>query len=213
MDCLLLLGAMLRGINRESLFLSSKKLEKLIVLEKIRSRIGKRGVLREVNRMKRKVKAVNLKDARNIGVLFSLDSEIEYERISRFVMQLQHTGKKVMVVGSFKYRKLPPFYSPKLSYDVITPADLDLFLRPKAKFIPPFLGQSFDMLINLGSPDDFPLYYLSTISKAGFKLGQKKGIEPWPYDLMIDMDIHNTDELIEQMVHYTSSFNMGGRAG
>jgi hypothetical protein len=184
----------------------------LIILEKIRSRFGKRGALREVSCLKRKIKAVNLKDAREIGVLYSLDSEMEYERISRFVLQLQNHGKKVMVIGSFKYRKLPHYYSPKLAYDVITPADLDLFLRPKVKFIPPFLEHSFDMLINLGSPDDFPLYYLATMSKAGFKLGQKKGIQPWPYDLMIDAETQDTDELIQQIIHYTSSFNMGNRA-
>lgn len=182
----------------------------MIILKDIRSRFGKRAALREASRFNRKIKAVNLKDAREIGVLYSLDSEMEYERISRFVLHLQNHGKKVAVIGSFMLRKLPAYYSPKLAYDVVTPADLDLFLRPNAKYVLPFLEQPFDMLINLGSPEDFPLYYLATLSKAGFKLGQNKGIEPWPYDLMIDAEIQNTNELIQQIIHYTSSFNMGG---
>lgn len=150
-----------------------------------------------------------MKDAREIGVLYSLTSEMEYSRISRFAQYLQQHGKKVTIIGTYNFRKLPPYYSPKLAYDVIMPNDLDLLLRPDAKFATHFIEQPFDMVINLGSPNDFPLYYLASLSKAGFKLGRKEGIEPWPYDLMIDAHIDDTDELINQIIHYTTSFNMG----
>ncbi|GAB1405587.1 hypothetical protein MASR1M74_27680 [Lentimicrobium sp.] len=185
----------------------------MTIFDKIRFRLGKRWVFREQGRIHRKVKTVNLKDARQIAVLYSLDSEEEYEKINRFVSLLHKQGKKVSVIGTYKYRKLPAYYQPKLAYDLITPVELDFMMRPKAKFVSEFLEHPFDMLINLGSPKDFPLYYLVSLSIAGFKLGQKKGIEPWPYDLMIDADTENTDNLIEQLVHYTSSFAIGSKAG
>lgn len=176
-------------------------------ITKIRIKLGRRSLKKEASRIVRRQKAINLEAARDIGILFHMQSEADYEMVSRFSRELVAVGKRVQVIGLYKYRKLPPYYAQKLAYDLVLPVNLDLFYRPKAEFVQKFIEQEFDILIDLGTRDDFPLNYIATLSKAGFKLGRSSGEEGLPYDLMIETDEQmEGDELIRQLIHYTSAF-------
>lgn len=168
--------------------------------------LGRRFLKKEAVRLQRKQKAISLEAAREIGILFNMDSEADYDRVCRFTRELNLVGKKVQVIGLYKYRRLPPYYAQKLAYDIILPGDLDLFYRPAASFAAKFIDYEFDILFDLSTPAEFPLYYIASLSKAGFKLGRSSGEESLPYDLMIETDVLiEGDELIRQMVHYTST--------
>lgn len=176
-------------------------------ITKIRIRLGRHSLRKEVTRLQRRQKAINLEAAREIGILFNMESEADYDRVSRFTSELNQVGKKVQVIGLYKYRKLPPYYAQKLAYDLIMPGDLDPFYRPNAAFVSKFIDYEFDMLIDLGTPENFPLFYIASLSKAGFKLGRSSGEEGLPYDLMIETgETIESDELIRQLIHYTSAF-------
>lgn len=176
-------------------------------INKLRISLGKRSLRKEVARIQRSPMAMNLEVAKEIGILFNMHAEADYERVSNFSRDLQHAGKKVQVIGLYKYRKLPPYYAQKLAYDLIMPGNLDIFYRPKAEFVTRFIAQEFDMLIDLGTVSDFPLHYIATKSKAGFKLGRSTGEENLPYDLVIETQEHiESDDFIKQLIHYTSTF-------
>ncbi|MCB9015444.1 MAG: hypothetical protein H6541_06565 [Lentimicrobiaceae bacterium] len=173
----------------------------------IRVKLGQRSLKKEVAKSVRVKKAINLEAAREIGILFSMQSEADFDRITRFVNELHAVGKKVQVVGLYHYRKLPPYYAQKLSYDLLLPGDLDFFYRPQAKFAKSFIEHEFDMLIDLSPANDFPLKYMAAMSKASFKLGSSSGEDDLPYDLMIETSGQiESDELIRQLIHYTSVF-------
>ncbi len=176
-------------------------------IDKLRIAAGRRYLAKEASRLKRSRRAVNLSDAREIGILFNMVSKTDYERVSQFAGQLQEQGKRVQIIGFYKYRKLPPYYAQTLAYDLIQPQHLDLIYRPKGLFVSHFINHSFDLLIDLGSGDEFPLQYIASLSKAGFKLGRKTEGRIQPYDLMIESggDIES-GELISQIVQYTSMF-------
>ncbi|MFH1119167.1 MAG: hypothetical protein V1775_05045 [Bacteroidota bacterium] len=175
----------------------------------IRIMLGKRLLHKEAARVNRTRKAINLEATREIGILFNMHSEADYDRVSRFSRELQEVGKRVQVIGLYKYRKLPPYYAQKLAYDIILPGHLDFFFRPRVGFVSKFIEYEFDMLIDLGTSDDFPLSYIATLSKAGFKLGRSSGEEGLPYDLMIETaELIESDELIRQLVYYTSAFKL-----
>ena len=181
------------------------------LITNIRIGFGRRALLKEAGRITRNTRAINLKDAREIGILFSMNSEEEYDRVSKFARSLQEHGKKVQVIGFCKYRTLPPYYAPKLAYDIILPNNLDLFYRPTVKFVRNFVEQPFDMLIDLSQSVEFPLYYIAMQSKAAFKLGRKLNIVPLPYDMMIETTEVETEKLINEIVHYTSSFKISSQ--
>ncbi|KAF0198703.1 MAG: hypothetical protein FD166_1344 [Bacteroidetes bacterium] len=175
----------------------------------LRIRLGKRFLNKEAAKLYRRRKAVNLEATREIGILFHMQSEVDYDRVCRFSRELQEVGKRVQVIGFYDYRKLPPYYAQKLAYDIILPGHLDIFYRPKVDFVAKFIEYEFDMLIDLGTSDDFPLHYIATLSKAGFKLGRSSGEGGLPYDLMIETgNLIESDELIRQIVHYTSAFKL-----
>lgn len=175
----------------------------------IRIRLGRRFLSKEVLKVSRKRKAVNLEATREIGILFHMKSEADYDRVSRFSRELQAVGKRVQVIGLYDYRKLPPYYAQKLAYDIILPGHLDVFYRPRVDFVTKFIEYEFDMLIDLSACDDFPLHYIACLSKAGFKLGRFSAGRHQPYDLMIETEeMLESDELIRQLVHYTSTFDL-----
>lgn len=159
--------------------------------------------MQKVTRIKR---PVNLKNAYSIGIIYLLSDEDEYNKVTNFTKALQDQGKKVHVIGLYHYNRIPVFYIPKLAYDLLLPKDLDIFFRPKASFVPRFIDDPFDILIDLSSPANFTLHYVASLSKAGFKIGRKIDDRPLPYDLMISTGTDTeTQELIDQIVHYTSN--------
>ncbi|HPJ63023.1 hypothetical protein [Lentimicrobium sp.] len=183
------------------------------LIRNLRIAFGKRALRKEAARNGRMRRAVNLAEARDVGILFNMTSETEYDRVSRFARSLQEQGKKVQVIGFYKYQKLPPYYAQKLAYDIMQPQHLDLFYRPKVGFVTHFINHPFDMLIDLGITDEFPLYYIAVLSKAGFKLGRRREAEAGiiPYDLMIEAKQEtDSEELIRHLIYYTSSFRFNG---
>lgn len=181
------------------------------LINKIRIYFGKRALQKEAARLQRVKRAVNLSEAREIGILFNMVSEEEYERVGKFAKSLQEQGKKVHIIGLFHAKKLPPYYIPKLAYDIITPVNLDLFYRPDTLFAKQFIDHPFDILIDLSTISEFPLHYIAVLSKAGFKLGRMVEDKEMPYDLMIE-SAHEmeSEELIENIIHYTSVFRFNG---
>lgn len=144
--------------------------------------------------------------AQHIGIIYNLSSEDVYNQVTLFTKQLQDKGKKVFVIGFYNQNRTPIYYIPKLSYDLITKKDLDLIFKPSGDFVKRFIGEEFDLLIDLSSPDIFPLHYMATLSKARFKIGIKPDDRDLPYDFMIEVtnDV-SCSELINQIVHYSGN--------
>jgi len=184
------------------------------LITNIRTYFGKRSLHAESKKFTRVKKPVNLKNAISIGIIYPLGSEEEYNRVSLFTKKLQEQGKKVHVIGLYHYNRVPVFYIPKLSYDLLLPKDIDIFYRPSTQFVTQFINEEFDMLIDLSSPDNFTLQYIAILSRAHFKLGRMIDDRPLPYDLMIDTGPNiDSQELINQIIHYTSNleFKQNGK--
>ena len=172
----------------------------------IRVRLARYFLGKLTSRLNRRRVAINLAQAGDIGIVYSLVSEEEYAILGRFVKSLQEKGKKVQVLGYHKSKRAPVYYAPKLAYDLLLNGDIDLLLRPVSEFSDKFIDYPFDLLIDLSSPADFPLSYIIELSKAGFKVGQGKPGISGPFDLLIESSSPlSLEVLIEQVVHYTST--------
>lgn len=170
--------------------------------------MGKRYLNKELQKITRDRKPVNLTNANSIGIIYLLSSEEEYNRVSSFTKKLQDQGKKVHVIGLYHYNRVPVFYIPKLSYDLLLPRNIDFLYRPSTPFVNEFIQTEFDMLIDLSNPDNFTLHYIATLSRAHFKLGRRIDDRPLPYDLMIDTSTEiSSQQLLEQIVYYTNTLN------
>lgn len=175
----------------------------------IRTYFGKRSLKKELLKATRIKRPVNLDKARTIGILYQLSSEAEYHLVSKFTKKLQDQGKRVQVIGMFSYNRMPMYYIPKLAYDLLLPKDTDLFMRPDTEFALKFMEEPFDILIDLSTPDTFPLHYISSLSKASFKVGRMAKDQILPYDLMIDAGTSiESEELINQIIYYSNAFEL-----
>lgn len=175
---------------------------------RIRILIGKYNLKKELPRIIRKRKMINLKDARKIGILYILDEVPDYDRVSEFVAKLQHDRKEVKALGFVKNKSLISRFLPKLSYDFFSKKDLNFFYKPFHNNIKDFIEKEFDILIDLSIKDSLPLKYISGLSVALCKVGRFSDEDLACFDLMIDVRKGTgISEYIEQVVHYLSIIN------
>jgi hypothetical protein len=153
-------------------------------------------------------KMTNLKDARRIGVLYTLDDVPEYETVSEFVSQLQHDHKEVKALGFVKNKNLVNRFLPKLSYDFFSNKDLNWFFKPLHSKVKDFIEKEFDILIDLSLKDSLPLKFISGLSLAHCRVGRFSEANKLCYDIMIDLNKPmSLSEYILQIIHYLTVIN------
>ncbi len=175
---------------------------------KIRQSIGEYYYRKEASRAQHPRKMVNLGDARSIGILYTLDDVPDYERVEKFVSELQHDRKEVKALGFVANKNLVTRFLPKLSYDFFSRKDLTWYRKPVHHLVKDFMDKEFDILINLSPKDFFPFHYIAGLSNAWCRVGCFSDRNVAFYDLMIEMgqDIP-VPEYIEQIRHYLTVIN------
>ena len=169
----------------------------------LRSKIGQYYYKKEQSRVDRHCQMTNLKDAKRIGILYTLDDVPDYDRISEFVSKLQGQHKEVKALRFVKNKNLVQRFLPKLSYDFFSKRDLTWFYKPIHTQVKDFIEKEFDLLIDLSLQDHFPLKYISGLSKALCRVGKFSEKNTDYYDLMIDLKPTMTsEEYFGQVLHY-----------
>lgn len=169
----------------------------------LRIKIGQYYYRKEQSRSSHQHRMTNLKDAKRIGILYTLDDMPDYERVSEFVSKLQGDHKEVKALGFVKNKNLLQRFLPKLSYDFFSARDLTWFYKPIHRQVKDFIEKEFDLLIDLSLQDNFPLKYISGLSNALCRVGKFSEKNAEYYDLMIDLKPTMTsDEYLGQVQHY-----------
>ena len=73
-------------------------------------------------------------------------------------------------------------------YDFFCQKDLNWYNSPSSIYVKNFIGDKFDILLDLNLNDLFPLRYISSLSQANFKVGKKSDKNNSIFDLMIETD-------------------------
>jgi hypothetical protein len=125
--------------------------------------------------------------AETIGILFNATDKEEFDLTKKYIKYLRGLKKKVKSIGYYSTVHVPDTAYSKIEYDFFTVKDLNWYLRPTKVFVDNFIEEEFDILIDLNLKDDFPLFYISSLSKAKFKIGRlTDNIDL--YDLMIEVE-------------------------
>jgi hypothetical protein len=178
------------------------------MLNRIRILIGNYFLKEKLEKTHRERKISNLKDARRIGILYTLDDVPDYETVAEFVAQLQHDHKEVKALGFVKNKILVNRFLPKLSFDFFSIKDLNWFFQPLHTNVKDFIEKEFDILIDLSLKDSLPLKYISALSMAHCRVGRFSEANRICYDIMLDLSKPLTlIEYIDQIVHYLSVIN------
>jgi len=187
---------------------TSPKEEILNIVSSIRVKSGRIALKRQASRINRNRKIFNLQQASRIGILYYLEDDTVYAKVSEYVKKLQEAGKTVKALGFVEDKKLTGQLMPKLSFDFLYPSGLSWNLKPVSIHAKDFIEEEYDILIDLSIENVFPLLYITATSNARFKVGLKSTQRsPW-LDLMLEMDdTKGLDDLIEHVDHYISIIN------
>jgi len=160
---------------------------------------------RESSKLVRNRRTYNLEDAETVGLLFFIENPEQYQKALEIIKVFQDKKLRVQALGFINQKNYPPYFQPRIFFNIITLKDLNWYGKPSATSIYNFIKIDFDILIDLGPGDEYALQYISGLSKAKFKVGRYLKKNEAFYDLMINLDKKTgIDEFVDQVIHYLS---------
>ena len=148
----------------------------------------------------RKKHFTNLQDVSKILLLFSTE-KVSEKRMAE-IKQLLGDKKQLM---SWVFVPQETFLTNRVDVNLLTKKDISILQKPSAKMLKSFLGNEYDVLIDLTTREILPLKYLLGISNVGCRCGLKKeGYSSYDLEIEASGKIKNT-ELLKLILHYLST--------
>ncbi len=150
---------------------------------------------------KREKQFMNLKDVRNVLLLFYVDSFEKYDRIYGIINFLKKEGMNVFSV--LYVEKGVVCEQKRINMLAFTKKECSLFFEPTVTLVDDIQSLETDLLIDLSLVDCLPLEFLAQQSVAKCKVSRKKESVS-VCDLMIETNQNETSEeqLLETILFY-----------
>ena len=152
------------------------------------------------------IQICSLQKASTIGLTFVATSPEHLTDINKFIKELSSNGTKVLALGYIPEKKPNDFFLSDKIINFFYDKGLDWVYRSKNEAAIEFQNTEFDILIDVGGNEYYPMQLLLNKSKARFKVG--KICDNSPFDLMID--VNKSSDLkyyFDQTIHYLLKFN------
>ncbi len=170
-----------------------------------RQKIGVYILNRKGSRSKRKVHYSNIESIKRIGIVWDAANNEEFSILSKFYHKMNEKNVKVKILGYYAGRDLPNNLTAIKYLSCIRTPELDFFYKPAFSVeASTFIKTKFDVLIDINFDKKFPLYYVSTLSTANFKVGLwDSRIRNQIFDLMIELKRPvRIDQYLDHVMHY-----------
>lgn len=142
---------------------------------------------------------VKLAEAREIGILFDASDTDRTALINAFADRLRKEKKRIVLLGYYNF----PKQAINFNFPYFNRKNINWHYEPKGVDVEEFILRRFDILINAYIDECLPLEYVSTMSRAAFRVGHYDRQKTHAYDFMIDMKGENDlQKLLEQMLYY-----------
>ncbi len=177
-------------------------------IKDLRTNIGQYLLKNKLKKSKRHVRACNLSEAKNIGIIYNSVSKEDSDIVKNLEKDYIKDGKEVEIIGFCDDRINNGDNIGDKNHNYINLKDFSLFFQPKTPEINSFIEKKFDILINLYPDNTFPVDLMIKSSKAFFKVGNAKMHKDF-LDLMIETSPNHDDTkyLIEQINIYLNMIN------
>ncbi|MGQ1946652.1 DUF6913 domain-containing protein [Geofilum sp. OHC36d9] len=176
-------------------------------LKKTKLRLGEYLLKKQSRGISRELKAINLKQAKSVGVIFDAGQKEDRKIISDFLRPLADRGAKYSILGFIPDIKDQNDYISDKTYTFFSIKECDWLYRPTTKEVDHFINQKFDILLFFAVKDYFPLKWVLRLSKAKFKAGAE-GYYHEDLDFMINTDITSTAQLLKEIEHYLGNLQV-----
>lgn len=183
------------------------------LFQKTRRRLGEYFLKKQLKSSRRDSYFYNFDKVSSIGILFNATKTEDFELVKAYQKYLKGKDKKLSSLGYFSAKELPDISYSKAEFEIFTNSDLNWHLKPVGGFIDNFIREEFDILIDLNLENDFPLRYISALSKAKFKIGVHSANMDI-YDLMIEVEEgKGIGYFLMHLDHYLMQFNNSLKPG
>jgi hypothetical protein len=181
------------------------------LFKEIRLKIGDSVLKQKIAGTKRKAHFTNISQVKKIGIVWDASKTEEFTCLSRFYQKMHENKIEVTIFGYFSGKNLPDQYTAIRYLTCIKKNELNIFYHPVTKETETFINNHFDVLIDINFTKLLPLLYITSLSKASFKVGifDSDGGNS-PFDLMIEIKKPlKIEDYLDQVVHYLKMINAG----
>jgi hypothetical protein len=181
------------------------------IFENIRLKTGKAILRKKMSLTKRSLFYANIESANNVGIVWDASKPDEFSCLSRFHQNMHDRNIDVKIIGYFPQKKLPDQYTAIRYLTCLKKQDINIFYRPVSSEANTFVHTRFDILIDINFKKLFPLYYISSLSLAGFKVGLfDSETDCSPFDLMMELkDTTDIDNYLSDVLYYLQMIKTG----
>lgn len=168
-------------------------------LSGLRMRIHVFLLKRQLSRNASAHESVSLKQAKYIGILFDASKEENIRIIKEYSRQLENLDKRIELLAYHK----DPKKTEGLPFPLFTSKEVNWYLKPTGEQVNKFMNHRFDLLINANVEPCAPLEYISSLSRARYRIGYYDPRKTNHYDLMISLNKeHSLNHYIDRVNYY-----------
>ncbi len=173
------------------------------IIKNIQQKFGEFVLKSKQKNVSRHIKAVGFDKALEIGVLYDATNRNDCETVKHFVNYLIEERKKVLALGYINSKDSSEIVKAHLNYNYFDNKNLSKILIPQGKEIENFINTPYTILIDLTTKPCFQTKYITTLSKARFKVGASGDYRDATCDLTISLTENKSMEyFIIQLKHY-----------
>ncbi|HOY71588.1 MAG TPA: hypothetical protein PLX53_00485 [Tenuifilaceae bacterium] len=147
--------------------------------------------LNEINRQaqgfKRQRMVHNLTTARKILIVFTLNSQEVIDSVLNLVKYFESLNITVHALGYYPQKEVPQVFTMHPGITIFSKAETNWYGKPLSSDVEAFINKEYDILIDVDFDEVVPVRWISTFSKAKFKLGSQNYLNN-PFDLILTVD-------------------------
>ena len=179
------------------------------LFRRLRVRAGNSILSGKLARIKRKPHYTNFYHIKTICLVWDASNTEDFVVLTRFQQKMAEINKEVKIFGYYPENGFPGQYTAIRYLTCLKKKEVNFFYLPVNNESESFIKTEFDVLIDINFKKHFPLVYITSLSKAGLKVGLTctKPINS-PFDVMISMKSPvNLEKYLEHVLFYLEMIN------
>ena len=180
------------------------------LFKNIRLSIGKTITRKKLSRINRSKKFNNLRNSRKIGIVWDGNLTNQFNFLTDFYREIHERGIQVDIICYYSGKILPNEYTAIRYLKCFKRSDLSFFYLPESPEVEEFINTPYDIIVDINFSRHFPLYYVTSLSKAAFKVGAGDTMGRETLDMTIELNgKQNISFFLTQVRHYLEMINTG----
>ncbi len=165
---------------------------------------------RRIKKTFRNKKFNNIRNAHKIGIVWDGSYISDFKHIVSLYQSMQSNNIQVDIVCYYPGKILPDEYTALRYLTCFKRSDLSFFYLPDKDYLNDFISTPYEILIDINFKNQFPLRYITALSKAEFKIGAGQTIDSNILDMTLEIsDKENIEFYLQQVEHYLKMINTG----